>query len=172
MTRLGNHIDTRALPEHLPEWEALAIDAVGRVIEYWGFDGNEGRIWALLYLNARPFSSEEIERALGFSRDEVTKGTQELEAWKVLHRPDGCVCGAYVAQTDLMAMIRNVITVRESRFVARIRTDLEKAELAARHHAPKELAERIAKMRGLAQWFDRAICAFLRTTAWTSKLPF
>ena len=34
----------------LPRWEALTTDAVGNVIEFWGFKHNQGRVWALLYL--------------------------------------------------------------------------------------------------------------------------
>ena len=34
----------------LPRWESLAIDAVGNVIEFWGFKHNQGRVWAVLYL--------------------------------------------------------------------------------------------------------------------------
>ena len=41
----------------LPQWEAMAIDAVGRVIEFWGFKRNQGRVWALLYLRSVPMSA-------------------------------------------------------------------------------------------------------------------
>ena len=34
----------------LARWEQIAIEAVGDVIEFWGFKRNQGRVWALLYL--------------------------------------------------------------------------------------------------------------------------
>ena len=41
-------------------WEALVVDAVGSVIDFWKFKRNQGRVWALLYLRGRALSAAEI----------------------------------------------------------------------------------------------------------------
>ena len=41
----------------LARWEAIAVDAVGNCIEFWGFKRNQGRVWALLYLRGTPMSA-------------------------------------------------------------------------------------------------------------------
>ena len=42
-------------------WEQVAIDAVGNVIEFWGFKRNQGRVWALLYLRDVALTAAELE---------------------------------------------------------------------------------------------------------------
>ncbi len=48
----------------LGTWEALAVDAVGGVIEFWGFKRNQGRLWALLYLRDVALSATELQTEL------------------------------------------------------------------------------------------------------------
>ncbi|HCF57763.1 MAG TPA: transcriptional regulator [Myxococcales bacterium] len=149
----------------LSEWEQLVVEAVGSVIEYWGFKANEGRVWALLYLHGRPFCAAEIGRSLGLSKGAVSMVTREMEAWGVLRRLRGAGAGVwqYEAETDFIEMIRRVLTAREARFVARVKADLERAEKAAKRAAPPEVVERIARMKALAELVERAVEAFLRT---------
>ena len=40
--------------------EAAVSDVVGRLIEFWGFKRNMGRIWAVLYLSPEPLSAEDL----------------------------------------------------------------------------------------------------------------
>ena len=40
--------------------EAAVSDVVGKLIEFWGFKRNMGRIWSVLYLSPDPLSAEEI----------------------------------------------------------------------------------------------------------------
>ena len=37
--------------------EAAVSDVVGRLIEFWGFKRNMGRIWSVLYLSPEPLSA-------------------------------------------------------------------------------------------------------------------
>ena len=53
---------------NLSRWEAMATDAVGQVIEFWGFKRNHGRVWALLYLRDEPLSAAHIEEELALSK--------------------------------------------------------------------------------------------------------
>ena len=42
-------------------------DAVGALIEGWGFKRNMGRMWAVLYLEDHPLSAAELGDRLGLS---------------------------------------------------------------------------------------------------------
>ena len=48
-------------------WEAMAIDAVGNVIEFWGFKRNQGRVWALLYLRNEALTAAELALLTGWA---------------------------------------------------------------------------------------------------------
>ena len=43
--------------------EAAVSDVVGRLIEFWGFKRNMGRIWAVLYLSPEPLRGKRNEPA-------------------------------------------------------------------------------------------------------------
>src|ERR1700726_1085527 len=73
-------------PSKLEPWEALVVDAVGSVIEFWGFKSNHGRIWALLYLRGTPLSALQLQTELGLSKGAVSMVTRELEQWGVVNR--------------------------------------------------------------------------------------
>jgi DNA-binding transcriptional regulator GbsR (MarR family) len=63
----------------LPRWEALAIDAVGNVIEFWGFKHNQGRVWAVLYLRGMSMTATQLEEELGLSKGAVSMLVRDLE---------------------------------------------------------------------------------------------
>ncbi len=148
----------------LADWEALVVDAVGNVIEFWGFRANEGRVWALLYVRDRPFTAAEIGASLGLSKGAVSMITREMEQWGVLHRVRlGADAWRFEAETDFLTMIGRVIESREGRFLARVRSDLTRAEQAAAGRASREQLDRIARMRRLADLVDKALNVFLKT---------
>ena len=60
------------------------MDAVGNVIEFWGFKRNQGRVWALLYLRGEPLTAGEIERELELSKGGVSMLLRDLERWGVI----------------------------------------------------------------------------------------
>jgi HTH-type transcriptional regulator, glycine betaine synthesis regulator len=70
----------------LPPWESIAVEAVGHVIEFWGFKHNQGRLWALLYLRAEAMSATQLEEQLGLSKGGVSMLVRDLERWGVVHR--------------------------------------------------------------------------------------
>ena len=115
--------------EGLPRWETLAIDAVGNVIEFWGFKHNQGRVWALLYLRGTSMSAPQLEDELGLSKGAVSMLVRDLERWGVVLRIRQPGTGAwhYRAETDLVRMVSRVIQEREGAFITRIRADLEEA---------------------------------------------
>lgn len=148
-------------------WEALATDAVGNAIEFWGFKRNQGRVWALLYLRGVAMEAAELQRALGLSKGAVSMVVRELERWGVVRRvrTPQSASWRFVAETDLMRMIGRVLSERELAFVTRVRADLEEAERAAKRagSVPREVQARIGRMRILSQLAEKAIEGFLRT---------
>ncbi len=151
----------------LKRWEAVAVDAVGNVIEFWGFKRNQGRVWALLYLRDVALTAAELEQELELSKGGVSMLVRDLERWGVIYRvrSPGDAAWRYRAETDLMKMARQVISEREFAFIARIRADLDEArKLAAQTHAPAEQLKRLARMSALAEHTERALGLFLKTS--------
>lgn len=153
-------------PGNLATWEALVVDAVGNVIDFWQFKRNQGRVWALLYLRGRPHSAQDLQDALGLSKGAVSILVRELEQWNVVRRvrTPADPTWRYEAEVDLMKMVRKVIEERETMLVTRVRRDLERAEQMARDtNAPKDVRARLERMRKLSAMVEKALLAFIKT---------
>lgn len=152
----------------LAPWEAMAIEAVGNVIEFWGFKRNQGRVWALLYLRGELYTAGEIERELDLSKGGVSMLLRDLERWGVVRRvrqPQDSVW-RYSAETDLVRMVSRVIEEREAGLVSRIRADLAEAQRIANQSvgvAPERLS-RLEKMAMLAEHVEKALRLLIRTS--------
>ncbi|ATB39857.1 transcriptional regulator [Cystobacter fuscus] len=152
---------------HLAPWEAVATDAVGNVIEFWGFKRNQGRVWALLYLRGEPLTAGELERELELSKGGVSMLLRDLERWGVVRRVRSPQDSAwrYAAETDLIRMVSHVVEEREASFIARIRADLLEARRLAEAQGlvPSERLARLEKMTTLAERVERALRLFIKT---------
>ncbi len=150
-----------------PAWEDLALEAVGTVIEFWGFKRNQGRVWALLYLRGEALSAAEIQRALALSKGATSVLVRELEHWGVLRRVrrPGDRTWRFEAEQDLMAMVRRVLQSREGALVARVVADLARAEAQVRRDrgAAPDVRARLGRMVRLARATERALEVFHRT---------
>jgi HTH-type transcriptional regulator, glycine betaine synthesis regulator len=151
----------------LAPWEAIAVDAVGNVIEFWGFKRNQGRVWALLYLRGEPLTAGEIERELDLSKGGVSMLLRDLERWGVVRRvrlPQDSAW-RYGAETDLIRMVSHVVEEREAGFIERIRADLSEARRLAEEagNVPQEHLARLEKMATLAEHVERALRLFVKT---------
>jgi hypothetical protein len=152
---------------HLAPWEAIAVEAVGNVIEFWGFKRNQGRVWALLYLRGEALTAGEIERELELSKGGVSMLLRDLERWGVVRRlrlPQDSAW-RYGAETDLIRMVTHVIEEREVGFIGRIRADLAEARRLATLAVgiPPERLVRLEKMATLAEHVERALRLFIKT---------
>jgi DNA-binding transcriptional regulator GbsR (MarR family) len=151
----------------LANWEAIAVDAVGSCIEFWGFKRNQGRVWALLYLRNVPMSAGQIERELSLSKGAVSMLIRDLERWSVIQRAraPGEAAWQYRAETDLLKMVSRVIEERESRFLERIRADIAEAIRLAKETGAvtAERLSRLNRMADLAEQTDRALKLFIKT---------
>lgn len=151
----------------LAPWEALAIEAVGNVIEFWGFKRNQGRVWALLYLRGELLTAGEIERELDLSKGGVSMLLRDLERWGVVQRvrqPQDAVW-RYSAETDLVRMVSRVTEEREASLVARVRADLAEARRLAQATGgvAADRLQRLQKMALLAEHVEKALRLFIRT---------
>ncbi len=152
--------------ENLRTWEVLVVNAVGTVIEFWGFKRNQGRVWGLLYLRDAPLSAADVRDELGLSKGAVSMIMRELESWGVIHRVrvKGSQSWHFVAEIDLLQMISRVFRDREVNVVRRVREDLDDARrIAERDDAPAQVVARIERMAQLAGLVEHALAAFLKT---------
>jgi len=98
-------------------WQSqrLVADAVGRLMAFWGFKHNMGRIWATLYLAERPLTARELKEGLDISVGSVSMTLSELEQWGVVRQvtPVRGRSKTYEAETDLWKMITGVLRDRE-----------------------------------------------------------
>ncbi|WP_373048985.1 GbsR/MarR family transcriptional regulator [Vulgatibacter sp.] len=97
------------------EAELLVAEAVGRLIEFWGFRAVLGRIWAILYLSEKPLSASELCDRLSISTGAASMSLAELERWGVVlrHRPPGERKDFFEAETDIWKMVSRVYRERE-----------------------------------------------------------
>ena len=95
--------------------EAAVSDVVGRLIEFWGFKRNMGRIWAVLYLSPEPLSAEDLRQALKLSSGSVSMTLNELARWGVVRKVwvQGERKDFYAAEVQLWRMISRVFSERE-----------------------------------------------------------
>lgn len=104
-------------------------DAVGGLMEAWGFKRNMGRMWTILYLEDRPLSAPEIGERLALSSGAVSMLMAELSQWGATRKT--WVVGErrehYEAETSIWKMVSRVFRERELRW---IQTALEQFESA------------------------------------------
>jgi DNA-binding transcriptional regulator GbsR (MarR family) len=111
------------------EAELLAADAIGDVIEHWGFRRALGRIWTILYLAGEPLSAAELSERLQMSSGAMSLALTELQRWGVVHRltRPGERREFFEAESSLWKMISRVINERERHLAHSARERLEEA---------------------------------------------
>lgn len=97
------------------ESEVLVSDSIGRLIEFWGFKRNMGRLWSILYLSDRPLSAPEIQDKLQLSSGAVSMTLNELMRWGVVKKVwlQGERRDHYAAEGNFWKMISRVFNERE-----------------------------------------------------------
>ncbi len=93
----------------------LVADAVGRLIELWGFRGVMGRAWATLYLSEDPLPASALRERLEISTGAASMALTELERWGVVSRRK--IAGErrdyFEAEIDVWKMVSRVYRERE-----------------------------------------------------------
>lgn len=95
--------------------EAAVSDIIGRLMEFWGFKRNMGRVWTVLYLSPEPLSAEDLRQMLQLSSGAVSMTLSELARWGVVRKVwiQGERKDFYTAEVQLWRMISRVFNERE-----------------------------------------------------------
>jgi DNA-binding transcriptional regulator GbsR (MarR family) len=117
--------------------EAAVSDVVGKLIEFWGFKRNMGRVWSVLYLSPEPLSAEDLRQSLGLSSGAVSMTVNELSRWGVVRKVwvQGERKDFYTAEVQLWRMISRVFNERE------------KSEIVMAIEAFEEALTEVSKLR-------------------------
>jgi DNA-binding transcriptional regulator GbsR (MarR family) len=111
-------------------------DAVGALIEAWGFKRNMGRMWAVLYLEDHPLNAADLAERLGISTGAVSMTLTELQEWGAVKK--AWVVGErkehYEAETNIWKPVSRVFRERELPWV---KTALDAFEAASTEMGPK-----------------------------------
>lgn len=124
-----------------------ACEAIGEMVEVWGFKRVMGMIWAYLYLSARPLSAQEIREGLGISAGLVSMVINDLERWGVVHK---CTAPGerreyYEAEPNIWSPIAKVLREREMRQMEETLGELRSArEIVSRDVPSRRLDDLIA----------------------------
>jgi DNA-binding transcriptional regulator GbsR (MarR family) len=120
--------------------ELLIADAIGEVIEHWGFRKALGRLWTVLYLAGEPLSAVTLAERLSMSAGAVSMALSELQEWAVVQRVwrPGERREFFAAETDFWKMISKVVNERERFWVRSVRERIERATTMLKSLPSKE----------------------------------
>jgi HTH-type transcriptional regulator, glycine betaine synthesis regulator len=92
-------------------------DALGGLMEFWGFKRNMGRMWCVLYLESRPLSAAELAQRLQLSAGAVSMTLTELGNWGVVKKAwvPGERRDYWEPETSIWKMVSRVFRERELR---------------------------------------------------------
>jgi DNA-binding transcriptional regulator GbsR (MarR family) len=131
-------------------------DAIGHLMEFWGFKRLMGRIWSLLYLRAEPLSAAEMCEQLEISSGAASMTLSELERWGVVRRSrkPGDRREYFEAETDVWKMISRVLRERELSQIERALETFDRARDELEQMGGTrlgEIADRIEQLAELAR---------------------
>jgi DNA-binding transcriptional regulator GbsR (MarR family) len=152
-------------PHHAAE--LLAADAIGDVIDHWGFRKALGRVWTVLYLEDRPLAAADLSDRLSMSSGAVSMSLTELARWGVVKRVwvPGERREFYEAETDFWKMISKVVSERERFLAASVRDRLDEAgELMRKDQASpraRHALDRIKRLQSFAAVAQTVLDSFI-----------
>ena len=145
------------MPALDPAGEAAVLkiaDAVGALIEHWGFKRNMGRVWAVLYLEQAPLSSADLGERLSLSSGAMSMLLGELAQWGVIKKAwvPGERREFYEAETSIWKMVSRVLRERELRWIQDALEQFAAADAALTADAalPADRAPRSERLTGIA----------------------
>ena len=157
------------MSEPLEGAELLCADAVGDVIEHWGFRKALGRVWAILYLETVPLGAADIAQRLTMSAGAVSTSLGELQRWGVVRRVwrPGERKEYFEAETDFWKMISKVVSERERFLAESVKDRLDRAASSA-EAAPKSakrahVLERIKRLSAFANVAQAVLDSFIQS---------
>jgi DNA-binding transcriptional regulator GbsR (MarR family) len=123
------HRATSPQPFLLQRADVAAADAVGALMELWGFRRQLGRVWAVLFLCDRPLAAPELCARLEISTGLLSMTLAELRRWGVVRPVEvpGDRKEHYEAETNVWKLVARVLREREHRAVEGALTSFERA---------------------------------------------
>jgi len=134
-------------------------DAVGALIENWGFKRNMGRMWTVLYLEDHALSAAELGERLGLSTGSVSMLLTEMQQWGVIKKT--WVVGErrehFEPETSIWKLVSRVLRDRELHWIRTAGEEFAAGGKELERGAMRDddrrklIAERIAGLTQLAQ---------------------
>ena len=155
--------------------EVIVSDMVGRLIEFWGFKRNMGRVWAVLYLSPEPLTAQDLRSVLRLSSGAVSMILNDLSRLGVVRKVwvRGDRRDHFAAEVQLWRMISRVLSEREKTEIVVFMEACEEAmrllESKVAANEPRERAkaqlqlERIKALYELARLGKRLLDGLLST---------
>ncbi len=145
----------RAPANPLQRADLAVADAVGALMELWGFRRQLGRVWAVLFLSERPLAAPELCARLEISTGLLSMSLAELRRWGVVRAVDvpGDRKEHYEPETNVWRLVARVLREREQRAVEGALASFE----AALHHARAALADADPEVKAAARFKARRI---------------
>ena len=143
-----------------------ACEAVGQMMELWGFKRIHGMVWTYIYLQPRPVSAQDIREGLGISTGLASMTLTDLQHWDVVHRhsPPGERREFFEAEANIWRPILKVLREREyyqmNATVEALRT-FEKALAASGQTHELYAAGRLAELIALGEMALKLFSQFL-----------
>jgi len=140
--------------------ELIASDAIGRIMEFWGFKRNMGRIWTVLYLSDRPLTAHDLRDRLQLSSGAVSMTLTDLSRWGTVKKVwiQGERRDHFTAEGDLWKMVSRVFRERElvevQEVVASLEAALEALEARPVPEAPEFGARRDVERERIRQLLE------------------
>jgi len=111
-------VKQQELNDSQPLWreaELRAADAMGRLMEFWGFRRHMGRLWTILYLSPEPMTTGELSETLQLSSSAVSLSLSELVRWGAVRKTwlPGERKDFYQAESSVWKLLRRVYERRE-----------------------------------------------------------
>jgi DNA-binding transcriptional regulator GbsR (MarR family) len=162
-------------PSDLWPAEQILSDAIGRLMEFWGFKRHMGRIWTVLYLRDEPLSAADLRDKLQLSAGSVSMALNELARWGVVRKIwlHGQRREFFAAESNLWKMVSRVFRERElvemEGALAALDEKLRNGDPATRVRAETQRA-RIQRLLDLAV-LGRRLLEGLLETARLDALP-
>jgi DNA-binding transcriptional regulator GbsR (MarR family) len=160
------------LNDSQPIWreaELEAADAIGRLMEFWGFRRHMGRIWTVLYLSPEPMTTADLSETLRLSSSGVSLSVGELVRWGAVRKTwrPGERKDFYEAETSVWKLLRRVyerrelILIREaSEAIARAQAGLRAAQDQLGPDGRRRvdyMAKRLSRLSALSRAGERIV---------------
>ncbi|HET9552035.1 MAG TPA: ArsR family transcriptional regulator [Anaeromyxobacteraceae bacterium] len=99
----------------LQQADLAVAEAVGALMELWGFKRQLGRVWAVLFLSERPLAAPDLCERLQISTGLLSMSLAELRRWSVVRSVEvpGDRKEHFEAETNVWRLVTRVLRERE-----------------------------------------------------------